>query len=250
MSNRLSSPGFWLRLTPLIVLIAAGVIAWQAGLLDQIRPSALQEEHAGLLDWVDENLFLAVIAFILIHAIVASTLPPGAVIMVTLAGFLFGWAGGTAVALAGAFLGTLPTYFAARTAFGDMLARRGGETVEKIRTALSENAFTTILAFRLFPIVPYFFLNLAAGLARVDFRKYVAATIIGLIPPQVAFAGLGAGASEAIEAGEPLDTSLLAQPEIMVPLLVIGAIAICVLAYRLRSAYVSRHDTSEQNTAG
>jgi uncharacterized membrane protein YdjX (TVP38/TMEM64 family) len=48
-------------------------------------------------------------------------------------------------------------------------------------------SFLTLLRLRLVPIVPLSVVNFAAGLARMKFRTYVAATAIGILPPLVVF---------------------------------------------------------------
>ena len=231
------------RLAPLIILLGAGIAAWALGLGDQLTLDALRGHRESIAAWQSNpgTAVILAVLFVLVYAVVAATLPPGAALMVTAAGFFFGFLYGSTLAMTGAVLGTLPSYFAARTAVGRTIEERGGPKLKKVMGMLEDNAFMTILTFRFLPVIPYFFLNMAAGLARVPLPKYFAASLIGLVPATLTLVALGAGAGEAISAGEELNLTLLARPGILAPLIVIGLLTGGLLVFRVRSAYLQRH---------
>jgi len=225
------------RLAPLILLLGAGAAAWFAGLDEALSVEALREQRAAFDALRAERPFETAAVFIIAYALIAASVPPGAALMVTAAGFLFGFGYGSALAMAGAMTGAIPPYLAARSAIGRAMQRRAGSRMQRLERMLEANAFLTVLTFRFLPVIPYFFLNLAAGLARVPLPSYAAATAIGLAPPTIALAALGDGAADALAAGEAFDLSLMARPGIFAPIIVIGLLTALTLALRLRSAY-------------
>ena len=148
-------------------------------------------------------------------------------------GLLFGPLLGGAAALASATGGAVIVFLACRTAFGDWAAHRAGPIIARIEAGFSRDAFAYMLALRLMPVAPFFMVNLAAGLARVRLVAFVLATLIGAAPSAFIFAGLGAGLDGVIRRHEHLDASLIARPDIALPLIALAVLALAAPAWRL-----------------
>jgi len=184
----------WLRAAPLAAIVLAGLIAWALGAGDALSLEALTRWRAAIA----AEPILAPLIYILAHIVIAGWLPPGSILMVMGAGFLFGPVQGVWIAYLGNLLGAFPPYIAARRGLGEAVAERAGPKLTRARAAIQDHAFKAVLGLRVIPALPYFFLNLAAGLAGARLRPYAAATAIGLIPPTLVFALIGAGAWEAL----------------------------------------------------
>ena len=130
------------------------------------------------------------VAFVAVYAIAVVLLLPGT-IGTLIAGAIFGFPLGAFAAVAGATIGSTAAYFISRA-----LGREGanhliGERLTSIDEWIGKNDFTSILVLRLMPLVPFNALNYAAGLANVRPSRYIAATIIGLIPGAILTTAVG-----------------------------------------------------------
>ncbi len=220
------------RLAPLVLIVALAAAAIYWDLPQRLGLESLQDKRAGLVAFRDQHIILMVLGFLLFYTLVAATVPPGGFLLMLVSGFLFGfWLGGV-LAVVGCTLGGLVTYQAGRTAFGQRFAGKFG----KVERQLADNAFAGTLFLHIFPLVPYFVVNVAAGLAAVPIRKFIAATVLGVMPGAFAYVSIGDGAGAALDRGDGLDPALLANPQIFLPLLVLSALSGGVFAMRLWSS--------------
>ncbi|ARQ72376.1 hypothetical protein CAG99_15095 [Streptomyces marincola] len=113
------------------------------------------------------------------------------------AGAAFGAAPGIAVAAAGTALGALLAFGAARLlgrdAVGPLLARH--RATAALEERLARRPFTGVLVLRLVPVMPFAAVNLGAGVCRVGWLPFTAATLIGTLPGNAAYALAGAAAA-------------------------------------------------------
>src|SRR6478735_4432898 len=80
----------------------------------------------------------------------------------------------------------------ARSAVGEYFVRRAGPLAEKLAQGFRADAFSYLLFLRLVPIFPFWVVNLVAALAGARLATFVAATVLGIIPPTFIFAFFGA----------------------------------------------------------
>jgi uncharacterized membrane protein YdjX (TVP38/TMEM64 family) len=139
---------------------------------------------------VGEALFLLVGA-----ALTAAGAPRQGVAF--LAGYAFGAALGTGVALAAQLLGAGLTYSFARLLGQEWAARRMqgrfGPRLRPVRDALAASPFGATLALRLLPVGNNLALNLLAGMLALRPMAFLAASAIGYLPQTLVFALLGKG---------------------------------------------------------
>jgi uncharacterized membrane protein YdjX (TVP38/TMEM64 family) len=95
-----------------------------------------------------------------------------------------------------------------------------------------ENAMCYLLVLRLVPLFPFFLVNLAPAFLGVPLPTFVAATFVGIIPGTFVYAGVGSGLGAVLEAGREPDLGLIYQPEILLPLLALAALACVPLVYK------------------
>jgi uncharacterized membrane protein YdjX (TVP38/TMEM64 family) len=150
-------------------------------------------------------------------------------------GLLFGTLLGGTMAVIGATAGALVLFLAARSAFGSaMAARGGGGRLARIRTELQRNGFSYMLAIRLIPALPFWLVNLAGALGGMRLLPFAAATLIGIIPATFVYASIGAGVGEVLAAGRRPDLALIFSPQILVPLVALGLLALLPVVWRRR----------------
>lgn len=196
-----------LRFTVLVLLgvalVATGV--WAALNVDELEPVRIAESLRGYGAW-------APAAFAAARIVGAVVLVPGAVLAIA-AGILFGPIWGTVwnvlAATAGAVLVFLLTRFVAPQWAARVVEGRAG--LATLMQAIDAEGWRLVAFVRLVPIFPYNLLNYALGLTNVRLSHYTLATLICMIPVDLAYSYLGHAGYQAL-AGQTgaLDTALLA----------------------------------------
>jgi uncharacterized membrane protein YdjX (TVP38/TMEM64 family) len=130
------------------------------------------------------------IAYILLFAFGPSFLVPGAVMTIA-GGLAFGAMWGALWSVIGADLGALVAFAAGRFLGRSFVQRIVGERFQGLMERLTRNGFYIILYLRIVPVIPYNALNLLAGASPIEFRDYLWASAIGIVPGTILFAVLG-----------------------------------------------------------
>lgn len=232
-AGKSQSGGFsWKRLVPLLVL-GAGLVAFFAFGLDQyLTFDALKENRAWLLDQVEQSPVFAALVYMGIYiAVVAFSLPGGAVMTIT-GGFLFGqWLGSVYVVFA-ATVGATILFIAAKTALGDLLRAKAGPFLQKMEAGFREDALSYLLVLRLIPLFPFFIVNLVPAFLGVSLRVFFIATFAGIIPGSFVYATVGAGLGSIFDAGGEFSARGILTPEIITALVGLAVLALLPVVYK------------------
>jgi uncharacterized membrane protein YdjX (TVP38/TMEM64 family) len=222
----------WLRFLPLALILGALALAYALGLHAYLSFEVLAENRARLLAWTEANTGLALLAFALAYiAVVALSLPGGAVATLT-GGFLFGaWLGGLTAVIA-ATAGATLLFLAARTALGDVLRAKAGPGLRKLEDGFKRDALSYLLVLRLIPAFPFFLVNLAPALLGVSLRVYLIGTFFGIMPGTFVFASVGAGLGAVFDRGELPDLSIILAPPVLLPLLALAALSLVPVVWK------------------
>jgi len=175
-----------IALLVLIILIVLRVI-----FNDLLSFNMLQENKEQLINFVDENYLFAVIGFILIYIIVIGLSIPGATVLTITGGFLFGSFLGTVYTNIGATAGAIIVFLLARYLIGDWVQKKWKKQLTKINQDIAKNGFSYLLTLRFIPLFPFFLINLAAGISKVNLRTFAWTTSIGIIPGSFVYAFAG-----------------------------------------------------------
>lgn len=232
-AGKSQSGGFsWKRLIPLLVLVA-GLIAFFALGLDQyLTFDALKENRAWLLEQVEQSAVLAALVYMGIYiAVVAFSLPGGAVMTIT-GGFLFGQWLGSAYVVVAATIGATILFIAAKTALGDLLRAKAGPFLQKMEAGFREDALSYLLVLRLIPLFPFFIVNLVPAFLGVSLRVFFIATFAGIIPGSFVYATVGAGLGSIFDAGGDFSARGILTPEIITALVGLAVLALLPVVYK------------------
>ncbi len=99
----------------------------------------------------------------------------------TIAGAAFGPYAGSALNTVGIVIGAATSFFAARALGRDFVLRITGKRIRKVERAVNRQGFWPLVQLRFLPI-PYPVINFASALAGVPAKRFLAASVIGLIP--------------------------------------------------------------------
>lgn len=220
------------RFWPLAVLAAGLALFFALGLERYATLDTLRDNREALSQWVAAHWALAILIYVAAYALMVAFSLPGALAATLTGGFLFGTVvGGLATVLA-ATAGATVLFIAAKTAFGDLLRAKAGPAIKRMEEGFRENAFSYLLVLRLVPIFPFFLVNLAPAFFGVTLPTFTAATFIGIVPGTFVFASLGNGLGAVFDAGRAPDLGLIKEPQVILPLLALAALALVPVLYR------------------
>lgn len=228
--NKQSKP-LWQRFLPLIIIAIALVVFFATGLQKYFTLESLAENQAAIKNFAETNLLLTMLAVAAIYATATAISFPGAAIMTLLSGFVLGWFYGGISVIVGATIGATIIFLAGRSAAGDVLSKKGGETLAKLEAGFTKNALSYLFILRLVPIFPFWLVNLAAAAFRVPTRTYVLATFFGIMPGTFVYASVGAGFGSITESAD-VGLDVLLKPSVIIPLVALVGLSLLPIVFR------------------
>ncbi|HWQ62629.1 MAG TPA: TVP38/TMEM64 family protein [Negativicutes bacterium] len=165
--------------------IILGVLYVYAFGLERFTPETVRDTVLSMGYW-------SPLLYILANAVRPFFLFPAMVLAVA-GGLAFGPLAGTVYLVIGTALGAALVFATARLLGRDRLrgARPAWLPIEELDDRAARHGFRTILLLRLAPVLPWDAVSVLAGLSRVSFRPYAAATVLGSIPGALAFSYCG-----------------------------------------------------------
>ncbi len=226
MDDQASGAPVWKRFLPLAVIAALLAAFFGLGLQRHFTLESLAANQALIKDYAAANRALTMLGIIAVYAAVTAISFPGAAIMTLLAGFILGTLFGGISVIVGATIGATIIFLAGRSAAGDVLTRRGGDTVAKLEAGFTNNALSYLFILRLVPLFPFWLVNLAAAAFRVPTQTYVLATFFGIMPGTFVYASVGAGLGSITESSN-VGLDVLLQPAVIGP--IVGLVLLSLL---------------------
>lgn len=165
------TPGVWITVV-LGAAIVAAVRLWTG-------PEGIEALLAGIRGAVDGTVgpLLAVAGYLVGSLLL---IPSTLVALATVAAL--GPGVGFGCAFAGAAGAAVVGYLLGRMLHRDTVRRLSGVRLNQISQALHRHGVPGMIAARLQPRAPFALVNLVAGASGVDFRQYIVATALGLLP--------------------------------------------------------------------
>lgn len=223
------------RFGPLAVIAGLVIAAWALGWTHYLNLQTIQQRLGEMKGLVAARPVTSALAFVAIYAVVTAASVPGTSLFTITGGYLFGtWLGGSLTVIA-ATVGALAAFQAARSAFGRTLRRKAESRagmMKRISEGVHRNAFTYILSLWLLPFAPFWLVNIASGLADAPLGAYVAATLLGIIPAVFIYSAIGAGLGSAFAKGEGVSPGILAEPQILFPLIGLAVLGLATALFR------------------
>ncbi|WP_411817511.1 TVP38/TMEM64 family protein [Hyphococcus sp. DH-69] len=234
------------RLLPIAVILIALAIFFALGLHQYFTLDTLRDNRDALRDWVAAEPIMAMAIFVAAYAAAVAISFPGASILTIFGGFLFGLWPGTPLIVFAATLGATIIFIAAKTALGDMLAKKAGGFAKRMEQGFREGELSYMFILRLAPVFPFWAVNIAAGLMGVSTRNFIIGTFFGIIPGSFVYASIGAAAGAAFDAGEDISLSgVLFKPETIIP--IVGLIILALIPVIIKRFSNRSIPTQEQN---
>ncbi len=224
----------WLRRLPIIVILIAAIIGFVI-LRDDLSFETLARHREALVAYRDAHYLGAVVGFLALYVVIVALSLPGGTVATLTGGFLFGVFPGVLYNVLAAGTGAVAVFLAARTGFGDGLARKmqnAGGKAARLQTALRQNEWSVLFLMRLVPLVPFFIVNLIPAFVGTSLWRFAVSTFLGIIPGALVFTSVGAGLGEVFARGEAPDLGIIFSPPVLLPLLGLAALAALPIVFR------------------
>ena len=141
--------------------------------------------------YVNENLIMSSIMFLLVYITCVSLSIPGAVLLTLLAGALFGVTWGTVIVSFASSIGATIMFLISRYFFADIFRKKFVKFSENIDKHIKRDGPVYILTLRLIPTVPFFVINAVSGLTKIPTYKFYIFSQIGMLPGTLLYVNAG-----------------------------------------------------------
>lgn len=184
------------------VVLALGWAVMHKELFEPDRLAAMLADFGALAPWV----------FMILRVVGAVLLVPGSIMAIG-AGILFGPFGGAVYNLVASTCGAVLAFSVARFLAPRWVASYlvGGSYLGRLARGVEIEGWRFVAFVRLVPLFPYNILNYGLGLTRIKLSHYTLASLVCMLPGDIAYVYLGyAGREAAAGSGTALQTALIA----------------------------------------
>ncbi|HEY9081630.1 TVP38/TMEM64 family protein [Magnetovibrio sp.] len=180
------NPGLILRGIAVMATLAGVLYFWEAADLGNVLSNDWIDSHIKDRGLTGEFLFLGLVAL-------ATGVGLPRQVVSGLAGYAFGLAMGTALALLGTVLGCIGAFYYARLLARAPLQKKFSGRVRRLDDFLHDHTFSMSLLIRMLPVGSNVATNLAAGVSSIRAVPFFTGSALGYLPQTVIFALLGSG---------------------------------------------------------
>ncbi|MDQ3269603.1 MAG: FAD-dependent oxidoreductase [Pseudomonadota bacterium] len=203
-------PRFSPRWIILLVFVVVAFLLWRSGLLAELNLEGLKARHEALQAWTAANPWRAAGGFFLLYVLVTAVSLPGAAILTLAGGAIFGMLQGTILASFASSVGATLAFMASRFVLRDSLRRRYGERLKAFDEGIERDGAFYLFTLRLVPVVPFFLVNLLAGLTGLKTRVFYLVSQVGMLPGTIAYVYAGTQLARIESPGDVLSPGLIA----------------------------------------
>lgn len=227
---------FALRFGPALLIVIAVVLIARSGLLGRLSLDGLKASRGALLVFVHAHPLQSLGLYAAVYVASVALSLPTALILTLTGGFLFGpWIGGVTASVCST-LGAVIVFLISRLTVGDAVEAKTGPRARALAQEIKKDAFFYILTLRLIPVTPFWLTNVAAGLIAIPVSTFAVATLVGILPVGLIYAGIGSGLDVLFASGRAPSLHALITPRIVLPLIGLAVLSVLPILYQRRRA--------------
>ena len=174
-----------------LVCIAGVILLWTSGIGSSITLETVTSYRDNLRIFVDTHYVRALVLFILTYIGVTTLSIPIAALLTITSGFLFGTLFGALYTNIGATTGATCLFLASRYLLGTHIQKKYTAQLTQFNQHMKKEGIYYLLTIRMIVVIPFFIVNILAGLTTVPIRTFVWTTSLGIIPTSLVFAFAG-----------------------------------------------------------
>ncbi len=176
--------------------------------------------------FVGEHPVLSAVYFMAIYIVSVILIIPDSTLIILFGGFLFPLPLAVAYSCIAETIGGLLFFLAARLAFLETLGKKKKAELNGIQKKFRGNQAFYLLFLRFSHLIPFWIVNLGAGLLRVKTRTFIWTTLVGVIPFTFLVADSGVGLSKYFETHTHFTFEGIFTTEVKIGLIVLGCFAL------------------------
>lgn len=223
------------RLAAQILLVVVIVALLVAGWRHRVSLQALKNSRDTLLALDAAHPLAFAAAFFGLYVVATAISLPVAELMTVAAGALFGLFEGTVLVSFASTLGATLAMLSSRFLFRDSVRRHAGERLRGMELGMARDGAFYVFSLRLVPAIPFFLINLLAGLMPMKLRTFWWVSQLGMLPATLVYVGAGTQLGQLTSLSGLLSPTLIGALVLiaLLPWLARGALAVV----RRRRAY-------------
>ncbi len=173
-----------------------------------------------LEEFVADRYWYAVLLYLACYVVAGALALPIAVMLTIVGGALFGVWWGTFYSIIGATAGATLSFLGVRYVIGDWLQENYKDRLDRFNDEFEQRGIYYLLSLRFLPLIPFFLVNILAGLTKVPVGEFLISTIIGVIPGAFVYAYAGESLASL---ASPQDVLSL---RVLIPFVLLGLLAL------------------------
>ena len=196
------------KLAILAVVAVLFGIFYHMGWHEQLTFENLQTQQGELRESVAANKPTWILGFALAYIVMAAAQLPGASLMTVAGGVLFGLGLGTLVVSFASTIGATVAMLVSRYLFRDSIQQRYGHKLKAFNEGIEKDGGFYLFTLRLIPVVPFFLINLGAGLTAIRTWTFYWVSQLGMVAGTAIYVNAGDQISQLSSLGGLLSPKL------------------------------------------
>ncbi len=220
----------------LLVLLINAFLAYKFfGQGDLLPFDIFLKNYSIIFENLRTNIEYVIFFYLIIYILVTALSIPVASYMTILGGLLFGQIMGTVIVLIAATIGATIFFLIFRYSSNYLSKKINNSYLNRMRNGFEKNSFSYLLFLRLFPVFPFFMVNIVSAIMNVKLSHYFIATFIGMIPMTYFYCSLGASANFLINNNFTFSYSFLFSIHFLIPFSCIFMIMLISFIFKKKS---------------
>jgi uncharacterized membrane protein YdjX (TVP38/TMEM64 family) len=175
----------------LFLIISVVLFSRFSGIENYINFQILKDNRAHLLAIVEHNYWSSVFVYIITYIFVVALSLPVAVPLTLIGGFVFGVLPAVLYINIGATLGAVVTFLIVRYLLGFELQKTYSQNLIEFNRNIALYGANYLLLARFIVLIPFFLINILAGLTNIPLKTFIWTTSLGIIPGSLIYAYAG-----------------------------------------------------------
>lgn len=177
----------------LIAAIIIAILIWArcSGIGNNFTLAMFKQKQLELVEFVKHSYWRAVVWYIAIYIVAIALALPAATVLTVAGGFLFGTIFGALYANIAATIGAIISFLTVRYLIGKPLQQKYAAQLTRFNRAMKNQGAVYLVTVHFIALVPFFLINLLAGLTNVPLWTFIWTTSVGILPGGLVYAFAG-----------------------------------------------------------
>ena len=182
---------FLVRIGVILLFFMGIIILWSSGIVPCISFDLIKTHAQWLHQQVETHYFFSVLMYAAVYIAVVVCGLPGAALMNIVGGFLYGFLPALIYITIAATIGATIFFLFIRYVIGLYVQNRYADKLVEFNRRVEQKGWIYLLLIRCVPLVPFFMVNLCAGLTRIPLFTFIWTTAVGILPTAAIFVFAG-----------------------------------------------------------